>query len=103
MKATETCNTVSIYDTLFDLFERAISAAYPDVPDPPVIITSSSNPKFGDYQCNSAMSLTKQLSSMGKKYIVINVKSIGPSVIRSKCFRMFTQALKHLREMLQTI
>ena len=67
MKATGTCNATSVYDTLFDLFEKAISAVYPNVSNPPVIITSSNNPKFGDYQCNSAMSLTKQLSSIGIK------------------------------------
>ncbi|XP_076244884.1 arginine--tRNA ligase-like protein isoform X2 [Calliopsis andreniformis] len=73
MKMAGTCNSVSIYDTLVGLFERAISAAYPDVPDPPVIITSSTSPKFGDYQCNSAMPLTKQLSSTGIKTSPQNV------------------------------
>lgn len=67
MKTTGTCNATSIYDTLFDLFEKAISAVYPNISNPPVIITSSNNPKFGDYQCNSAMPLSKQLSSIGMK------------------------------------
>ncbi|XP_003706581.1 arginine--tRNA ligase-like protein [Megachile rotundata] len=67
MKMTTENIVVSICDTLFDLFKNAITAAYPDVCDPPVIITSSNNPKFGDYQCNSAMPLSKQLNSNGNK------------------------------------
>ncbi|XP_033317975.1 arginine--tRNA ligase, cytoplasmic [Bombus bifarius] len=62
LKMTEN-NVISIYDTLSNLFKEAISVAYPDVCDPPVIITSSNNPKFGDYQCNSAMPLSKQLNN----------------------------------------
>ncbi|KZC08151.1 Arginine--tRNA ligase, cytoplasmic, partial [Dufourea novaeangliae] len=64
---TNVCNVISIYDTLYDLFKRAISVAYPDVSNPPVIVTVSNNQKFGDYQCNSAMSLTKILSNSGSK------------------------------------
>ncbi|XP_043263193.1 arginine--tRNA ligase, cytoplasmic [Colletes gigas] len=64
---TTACNVTSVYTTLFELFENAISTAYPDVPNPPVIITYSNNSKFGDYQCNSAMPLAKQLSSNGIK------------------------------------
>ncbi|CAL7949117.1 unnamed protein product [Xylocopa violacea] len=63
MKITN--NVISIYDTLYDLFEKAISAAYPDICDPPVVVTSSSYPKFGDYQCNSAMPLCKLLTNNG--------------------------------------
>ncbi|OAD52392.1 Arginine--tRNA ligase, cytoplasmic [Eufriesea mexicana] len=58
-------NVISIYDTLFNLFKKAISVAYPDICEPPVLITSSNNPKFGDYQCNSAMPLYKQLNNNG--------------------------------------
>lgn len=60
-------NVVNIYDALFNLFKKAISVAYPDIRDPPVVITSCNNPKFGDYQCNSAMPLCKQLNNDGKK------------------------------------
>lgn len=58
-------NAISLYDTLFDLFKKAISVAYPDVCDPPVIIISNSNERFGDYQCNSVMALSKQLRNDG--------------------------------------
>lgn len=61
-----TINTISIRDNLYIIFHKAISAAYPDIVDPPVIVTTSSNPKFGDYQCNSAMPLSQQLSNSGK-------------------------------------
>lgn len=66
MGSCETADTFSIRDHLCTVFHKAISAAYPDVVDPPVIVTTSSNPKFGDYQCNSAMPLAQQLSSSGK-------------------------------------
>ncbi|KYN07324.1 Arginyl-tRNA synthetase, cytoplasmic, partial [Cyphomyrmex costatus] len=60
-------DTISIKDNLYTVFYKAINAAYPDVVDPPVIVAVSTNPKFGDYQCNSAMPLAKQLSSSGTK------------------------------------
>ncbi|KOC69271.1 Arginine--tRNA ligase, cytoplasmic [Habropoda laboriosa] len=64
MEVTEN-NVISVYETLFNIFQKAILTTYPDICDPPIIVTSSSNPKFGDYQCNSAMPLCKQLSSNG--------------------------------------
>lgn len=58
---------LSIYESLYKLFEKAIIAAYPDLPDPPVTIAlAGNNPKFGDYQCNSAMSLSKTLGAQGE-------------------------------------
>lgn len=55
----------SISVQLEELFLEAIKKSYPDIPDPPVVISASGNPKFGDYQCNSAMSLSKQLGASG--------------------------------------
>ncbi|CAK9832851.1 Arginine--tRNA ligase, cytoplasmic [Anthophora retusa] len=63
-EATEN-NVISIYETLYNIFQRAISATYPDICDPPIIVTISSNQNFGDYQCNSAMPLCQHLSSSG--------------------------------------
>ncbi|XP_057339959.1 arginine--tRNA ligase, cytoplasmic [Microplitis mediator] len=57
----------SISVQLEELFLQAIKKSYPDIPDPPVVISASGNPKFGDYQCNSAMSLSKQLGASGVK------------------------------------
>lgn len=67
-----TVETLSIRDHLCSIFHKAISAAYPDIADPPVVVTTSSNPKFGDYQCNSAMSLAQQLSSSGNNWLPKN-------------------------------
>ncbi|XP_072745001.1 arginine--tRNA ligase, cytoplasmic [Anoplolepis gracilipes] len=72
-KASALSNTfqsnISINNTLYEIFQRAITAAYPDILNPPVIVTTSNNPKFGDYQCNSAMPLAQQLSSPGNKVV----------------------------------
>lgn len=73
-----TADTISIKDNLSTVFHKAISAAYPDVLDPPVIVTTSSNPKFGDYQCNSAMRLAQQLSSSGTK---INPRDVAKEIM----------------------
>ncbi|HRJ50510.1 MAG TPA: arginine--tRNA ligase, partial [Phycisphaerales bacterium] len=43
-------------------FEAAITAAFPEIPGPvDPVITPSRQPRFGDFQCNAAMSLAKQL------------------------------------------
>lgn len=50
------------------MFSAAISNAFPTATDlPPAIVAPISNPKFGDYQCNSSMQLAKLLSSPGAK------------------------------------
>lgn len=67
MSNTSQSNVISINNTLCEIFRKAITAAYPDVLNPPIIVTISSNSKFGDYQCNSAMPLAQQLNSSGKK------------------------------------
>lgn len=68
MSNTSQSNIISINNTLCEIFRKAITAAYPNVLNPPVIVTNSNNPKFGDYQCNSAMPLAQQLSSSGKHF-----------------------------------
>ncbi|XP_068617631.1 arginine--tRNA ligase, cytoplasmic [Battus philenor] len=60
--------TVCILDELKKVFEIAIRSAYPDLDDPPIVLTlSSNNPKFGDYQCNSALAITQLLKGMSVK------------------------------------
>jgi arginyl-tRNA synthetase len=49
----------SLQEMLNNIFAEAIAAAYPDLPEAPVVIMPSSNYKFGDYQCNSAMSMVQ--------------------------------------------
>lgn len=57
-------HSLSITDTLYGLFDRAIQAKYPHLPDATVTITNS---KVADYQCNSAMSISQALKSRGEK------------------------------------
>lgn len=53
----------NILSTLVDQFHQATSKAYPELPENeiPIEVTPSTNEKFGDYQFNSAMKLTKVL------------------------------------------
>ncbi|KAL6448431.1 hypothetical protein ACFW04_000390 [Cataglyphis niger] len=60
-------NIISINNTLREIIRKAITAAYPDVLNPPIIVTATNNSKFGDYQCNSAMPVAQQLNSSGNK------------------------------------
>lgn len=57
----------SIVGILNDLFSTAITKAFPEIPDAPVVIAlSGNNPKFGDYQCNSAMPISNIYKQLGK-------------------------------------
>ncbi|POM67752.1 Arginine-tRNA ligase, partial [Phytophthora palmivora] len=49
----------NILEVVESIFDAAIKAAYPGLDVPPVEVTRTNvkNAKFGDYQCNSAMSL----------------------------------------------
>lgn len=60
---------VSILDHLTEIFSAAIASGFPTLQNVPTVIASGTNPnpKFGDYQCNSAMSISKMLSSQGEK------------------------------------
>ncbi|XP_069628823.1 arginine--tRNA ligase, cytoplasmic isoform X1 [Haliaeetus albicilla] len=52
---------ININTCLQEIFGAAIQAAYPDLENPPLVVTPSQQPKFGDYQCNSAMGITQIL------------------------------------------
>lgn len=57
----------SIVDVLTDLFTTAVASAFPDITDPPIdIALAGSGPKFGDYQCNSALPLANIYKQLGK-------------------------------------
>ncbi|XP_015114431.1 arginine--tRNA ligase, cytoplasmic [Diachasma alloeum] len=72
---------ISIYNELEKLFLEAINKTYPDLVDPPVVITQSKDAKFGDYQFNSAMPLAKLLAGQGTKASPRDVASaIFPNV-----------------------
>lgn len=71
--------TICILDELRNVFEIAIMSAYPDLEDAPVVITlSGNNPKFGDYQCNSAMPISQLLKA---KNIKSNPREVANNIL----------------------
>lgn len=58
---------ISITEHLVDLFTNAIALAFPELAGTQAIISpvNATTAKFGDYQCNSAMSLVKTLKATG--------------------------------------
>lgn len=74
---SESSDVISINSTLSKIFQKSINEAYPNVSNPPVIVTTSNNVKFGDYQCNSAMPLARQLSSgKDRPFLYFNLHNI---------------------------
>lgn len=70
---------VCILDELRNVFEVAIISAYPDLEDPPIVITlSGNNPKFGDYQCNSAMAISQLLKA---KNVSTNPREVANNIL----------------------
>ena len=61
-------------------FYTAIAKAFPDISSEeiPLDITQSTNPSFGDYQCNSAMKLTKILKMPPRAVAEAIIKNIEP-------------------------
>ncbi|KAM9450505.1 arginine--tRNA ligase, cytoplasmic [Clarias gariepinus] len=57
----------NINQRLQEIFGRAISVAYPDLEDPPLSVAPNQQPKFGDYQCNSAMAMSQMMKGRGLK------------------------------------
>lgn len=55
----------SVINILTGIFTEAISAAFPDITDAPIVIVPADNPKFGDYQCNSVMKLVSIYKQAG--------------------------------------
>lgn len=56
-------------DYLNDMFEDACKTAYPMIKNPLIVICypSSTNLKYGDYQCNTALSLCNMLKQQNIK------------------------------------
>ncbi|KAJ8712477.1 hypothetical protein PYW07_005319 [Mythimna separata] len=70
---------ICLIDELKNIFEVAIASAYPDLTDPPVVITvSGNNPKFGDYQCNSAMAIAQMLKA---KNVKTNPREVANNIL----------------------
>lgn len=71
--------TICLVDELKNVFENAIKSAYPDLEDPPIVITlSGNNPKFGDYQCNSAMPISQLLKA---KNVKTNPREVANNIL----------------------
>lgn len=62
-----------------NLFDEAISSAFPGVcKNHVVVVTPSTQEKYGDYQCNSAMTLTKLLTTATTKS---NPRQVASSIV----------------------
>nr|XP_015205528.1 PREDICTED: arginine--tRNA ligase, cytoplasmic isoform X2 [Lepisosteus oculatus]XP_015205529.1 PREDICTED: arginine--tRNA ligase, cytoplasmic isoform X2 [Lepisosteus oculatus] len=71
---------ININQQLQELFEGAIRAAYPDLENPPLAVTPSQQPKFGDYQCNSAMGMAQMMKAKGQK---VSPREIAEQIMRN--------------------
>ncbi|XP_037049993.1 probable arginine--tRNA ligase, cytoplasmic [Bradysia coprophila] len=83
---------VSILDHLTDIFSAAIASSFPTLQDVPTVIAvgTNPNPKFGDYQCNSAMAISKMLSTQGEKMSPRDIaakitQNLSPSPLVERC------------------
>ncbi|XP_044517637.1 arginine--tRNA ligase, cytoplasmic [Gracilinanus agilis] len=75
-----TKSMININSRLQELFACAIKGAYPDLESPPLIVTPSQQPKFGDYQCNSAMGISKMLLKSQEQKV--NPREIAENITR---------------------
>ncbi|KAG8439184.1 hypothetical protein GDO86_005413 [Hymenochirus boettgeri] len=71
---------ININSQLQEIFGTAIRAAYPELQNAPLAVTPSQQPKFGDYQCNSAMAMTQMLKTMDKK---VSPREIAGNIIKN--------------------
>uniref|UniRef100_A0A0K0CV07 Probable arginine--tRNA ligase, cytoplasmic n=1 Tax=Angiostrongylus cantonensis TaxID=6313 RepID=A0A0K0CV07_ANGCA len=55
----------SILGRLSDIFKTAIRETFSSIDGVAVSLTETTNPKFGDYQCNSAMAISAKLKATG--------------------------------------
>uniref|UniRef100_U5EN81 Probable arginine--tRNA ligase, cytoplasmic n=1 Tax=Corethrella appendiculata TaxID=1370023 RepID=U5EN81_9DIPT len=72
-----TSELISILDELREIFTDAIKSAYPEIPNPPILVAQSSS-KFCDYQCNSAMKIAQLLK---EKNIKVNPNEVGRKIV----------------------
>ncbi|KAM9312744.1 arginine--tRNA ligase, cytoplasmic [Gastrophryne carolinensis] len=70
---------ININIQLQEIFGRAIRDAYPKLENPPLAVTPSQQPKFGDYQCNSAMAMTQLLKAMDQK---VSPRDIADKIVK---------------------
>lgn len=63
----EISDNAGLYDLLTNIFTLALSNAFPDVTDYGTVIMPSTRPIFGDFQCNSAMTIARDMKKSGSK------------------------------------
>ena len=73
-----------IIQSFTDLFSQAIRTAFPGLgaDAPTAVMTVATNPKFGDYQCNSAMGLVQVCHNL---CVFLSVRKCGV-VNKNECF-----------------
>ncbi|XP_053321328.1 arginine--tRNA ligase, cytoplasmic [Spea bombifrons] len=71
---------ININVQLQEIFGKAIRTAYPELENPPLAVTPSQQPKFGDYQCNSAMAMTQMLKA---KDIKVSPREIADKIVKN--------------------
>ncbi|XP_007520916.1 arginine--tRNA ligase, cytoplasmic [Erinaceus europaeus] len=70
---------LNINRRLQEVFGCAIRSAYPELENPPLLVTPSQQPKFGDYQCNSAMGISQMLKA---KQLKVNPREIAENITK---------------------
>ncbi|XP_034033749.1 arginine--tRNA ligase, cytoplasmic [Thalassophryne amazonica] len=83
LQEDSSCCTKSIMNInkrLQEIFYTAIQASCPELENPPLVVTPSQQAKFGDYQCNSAMSIAQMLKAKGAK---VNPREIADKIIQN--------------------
>ncbi|XP_075455279.1 arginine--tRNA ligase, cytoplasmic [Ascaphus truei] len=71
---------ININVQLQEVFQKAIKSAYPDLENVPQAVTPNQQPKFGDYQCNSAMAMTQMLKAKDQK---VSPREIADKIIKN--------------------
>ncbi|CDS36391.1 arginyl tRNA synthetase cytoplasmic [Echinococcus multilocularis] len=73
LQKTLMSHQVSILNALIATFDLATKKAFPQLTSVSTVVTPSSHPNFGDYQCNNGLSLARQLSADGTKISPVDV------------------------------
>lgn len=73
-------NMININERLQETFGDAIRAAYPHLENAPLAVTPNQQPKFGDYQCNSAMAMAQMMKSKGQK---VSPREIAENIVKN--------------------
>lgn len=76
--ASSATDISSVRQELAQLFTKAISSAFPTVTEP-AAVTACNNPKFGDYQCNSAMGLYAKIK--GQEGAPKNPRAVAEAIV----------------------